>query len=659
MRLRISGVVTAIFLTLFVQAPQQSQAAGGFASAPLDVTTVAIAGGIRISWVTPVDIDNGITGFRIEISSSGNSDTWSLATTVASNIRSHDLLGLSQVATYIRVAATTSAGTGTYGYPWIKIYGTTTQNRNSSGNIVYEAGFGLGAGNASNTHTDANFSRIRYRIDATISGTSSYAETDFYKWVRGNTSQATAASAWDPSVTSLMIPTINSPHRYIIQANVSDLNIFSDSAFVTDTVGSSGINGRLEIWPFNYGTSLSTLNDGVTQGSGSTYDYNDVPTNDGTYGSFQVHDMANYRPVFVWNNKNTGAAREIAFGPNRFSGNPDWTFCTSAQCPQPSSFRLQIFVNIPITPLADSTAPTVSRVDSKTIIKNGDTITVRSNELGTVYLIRNSVSVSTLASITNATSNLRNSTSISVVNTDTTLTTSGLLDGTYNLYAADLAGNLSAGVLATVQLDSTAPTITSFSVSASGQSLLLASSETLTLTTFSSSAYSLSDQGSAVSITSAAISGQLMTLNLSRAIPAGATVTFAYAPSTVLAANRWIDLAGNQLEAISPRIITNNSSAAISVTLEVSSSIAKGVSTTITSVVSVAGRVTFTLSGKRIPGCRNKVAVGTTPISVSCTFKPALSSRQIIRARLVPTVSAYPTTVAVVERFILRRTNTR
>jgi hypothetical protein len=65
------------------------------------------------------------------------------------------------------------------------------------------------------------------------------------------------------------------------------------------------------------------------------------------------------------------------------------------------------------------------------------------------------------------------------------------------------------------------------------------------------------------------------------------------------------------------------------------------------------------LSGKRIPGCRNKVAVGTTPISVSCTFKPALSSRQIIRASLVPTVSAYPTTVAVVERFILRRTNTR
>ncbi len=659
MRFRACGLLVVLFLTLFAHAPHQSQAAGGFASAPLDVTTVAIAGGIRVTWTTPADIDTGITGFRIESSSSGNSGTWNLATTVASNIRSHDLLGLSQVATYIRVAATTNSGTGTYGYPWTKIYGTTAQNRDSSGNIVYETGFGLGAGNASNTHASASFSRIRYRMDATISGTASYAETDFYKWVRGNTSQATSATAWDPSVASLRIPTINSPSQYVIQANVTDLNIFSDSAHVIDTVGSSGINGRLEIWPWNYGTSRSTLDDGITPGNGNNYDYNDVPNGDGNYGSFQVHDMVNYRPVFVWNRTSNAEPREIAFGPNRFSGNPDWTFCTSAQCPQPSSFRLQIFINIPVTPLLDSTSPTVSRIDTRAIIKNGDTLTVASNELGTVYLIRNTIAVSTLSNITSAAANVRNSTAISSANANTTLTTSGLLDGTYNLYAADLAGNLSSGVLATVRLDSTAPTVISFSVASSGQSVLLVTNETVTLTTFAAGAYSLSDQGSAISVTSASLSGLTLTLNLSRAIPAGATVSFAYAPSSVLSTNRWLDLAGNQLEAISSRTITNNSSAAISVTLEASSSIAKGVSTTITSVVSVAGRITFTFSGKRIPGCRNIVAIGTTPISVSCTFKPALSSRQMIRATLVPTVNAYPITVAEVERFILRRTNNR
>lgn len=659
MKIRALPIVASLLFSLISPVTQTAVAAGGFASAPLDVTTEAIAGGIRITWTTPADIDNGITGFRIENSSSGNSGTWSLATTVASNIRSHDLLGLSQVATYIRVAATTSSGTGTYGYPWIKIYGTTAQNRNSSGDIVYETGFGLGAGDASTTYANASFSRIRYRMDATISGTPSYAETDFYKWVRGNTSQATAASAWDPSVASLRIPTINAPSRYVIQANVTDLNIFSDSAYVIDTVGSSGINGRLEIWPYNYAPGISSLADGSVAGSATDYDFNDTPAVNGTYGSFQVHDMANSRAVFVWNRTSNAEPREIAFGPNRFSGNPDWTFCTSAQCPQPSSFRLQIFVNIPVTPLIDSTLPIVSRIDTKALIKNGDTLTVASNELGTVYLIRNTIAVSTLSNITSAAANVRNSTSISSANVNTTLSTSGLLDGTYNLYAADLAGNLSSGVLATVRLDSTAPTITSFSVDSSGQSVLLVTNETVTLTTFAAGAYSLSDQGSAISVTSASLSGLTITLSLSRAIPAGATVSFAYAPSSVLLANRWLDLAGNQLEAVSSRTITNNSSAAISVTLEVSSSIAKGVWTTITSVVSVAGRVTFTFSGKRIPGCRNKVAIGTTPISVSCTFKPALSSRQIIRATLVPTVSAYPTTVAVVERFILRRTNTR
>jgi hypothetical protein len=132
--------------------------------------------------------------------------------------------------------------------------------------------------------------------------------------------------------------------------------------------------------------------------------------------------MANYRPVFVWNRSSSNEAREIAFGPNRFSGNPDWTFCSSAQCPQPSSFRLQIFVNIPVTPLADATPPTVSRIDSRLLGKNGDTITVRSTEVGTVYLVNQSVTVTNLATITGAASANRNSVSVSAANTDTTLT---------------------------------------------------------------------------------------------------------------------------------------------------------------------------------------------------------------------------------------------
>jgi len=658
MRLRTSGLIVALFLALFVYSPQ-SQAAGGFASAPLDVTTTAIAGGIRITWVTPTDVDNGITGFRIESSSTGNSGTWSLATTVASGVRSHDLLGLSQVATYIRVAATTNAGTGTYGYPWVKIYGTTTQNRDASGEIVYESGFGLGAGNASSTHASANFSRIRYRMDATISGTASYAETDFYKWVRGNSSQATNASEWDPSVASLRIPTINIPNRYIIQANVTDLNIFSDSAHVIDTVGSSGVNGRLEIWPWNYGTSLSTLNDGVTPGSASTYDYNDVPNGDGNYGSFQVHDMANYRPVFVWNRTSNAEPREIAFGPNRFAGNPDWTFCTAAQCPQPSSFRLQMFINIPVTPLADSTAPTVSRIDSRTLAKNSDTITVRSTEAGNVYLVNNSVSVTSVASINAAASSNKNSVSVSA-NTNTTLTISSLADGTYNLYAADVFNNLSSAVSATIRIDNTAPTASSIAVATDGTAILLTASETITNSVQVTGIYSISDGGAAISVSSTSFSGAIATLNLARAIPAGASVTFAYTPASGASGGRWIDQAGNEMAAISSRSITNNSGASISVTLTVPALIAKGVAATLSVSVGAAGTVTFTSSGKRIAGCNRRSATGSLPITVTCTWRPTVQGNQSIVATLVPAVSGYATTASVpVSRFVVKRSTTR
>jgi hypothetical protein len=659
MRLRLGLSIAVILAALVSPATPQALAAGGFASAPLDIATTAIAGGIRITWSTPSDVDNGITGFRIESSSSGNSGTWSLATTVASAVRSHDLLGLSQVATYIRVAATTSAGTGTYGYPWTKIYGTTTMNRDSSGNVVYESGFGLGAGNASNTHSAANFSRVRYRMDATISGTASYAETDFYKWVRGDTSQATTASAWDASVTSLMIPTINSPNQYIIQANVTDLNIFSDSSFVTDTVGSSGINGRLEIWPWNYAPGVSTLADGSTLGSGSTYDFNDTPSGDGNYGSFQVHDMSNYRPVFVWNRSSSGELREIAFGSNRFSGNPDWTFCSNTQCPAPTSFRLQIFVNIPITPLADATPPTVSRIDSRLLGKNGDTITVRSTELGTVYLVNQSVTVTNLASITGAASANRNSVSISAANTNTTLTLASLNSGLYNLYAADSANNLSTAVLATIRVDNDLPTATTIEVNSSGTAIILTASETITNSLQLGGIYTISDSSSVVSVSSTSFSANVATLNLARAIPAGSTVNFAYSPLGGAAGGRWIDQAGNEMAAISSRTITNNSAAAITVTLTVPTSISKGTSVSISVALSVAGRVTFSLAGKRIPGCFNRVATGSTPITISCNFKPALTGQQTIRAVLVPTIGAYPTTVTSVERFILKRSASR
>ena len=658
MRIRLGLLIAAVFVTLISPISPQAIAAGGFASAPNSVTSTAIAGGVRVGWVVPTDVDTGITGYRVEYSTSGTSGSWTLSTTVNSSTFTSDILGLSQVATYVRVAATTAAGTGTYGYPWTKIYGTTSTNRNASGLIDYESGFGLGGSDPYTSLSAAAFTRIKYRMDTTISGVSRFAETDFYEWVRGSTSQATSVTLLDPSVYSIMIPTTTT-YTHTVQANVTDLNIYSNHSSVTNTNGSTGVAGRLEIWPWNYGPELSTLADGTTAGSGSTYDYNDTPAGAAAYGSFQIHDLASYKPVFAWNNQSNGAAVEIGYG--KYTGaHPDWTFCVqAAACPTPSYFRLQIYANIPVTPQADATPPTVSRGDAKTLIRSSETISVRSTEVGTVYLVRNTVTVTNLASITAAAANVKNSVSISAANTSTTLTTSGLLDGTYNLYAVDSGNNLSTGLLATVVVDTTPPVATAFSVNSSGTAVLMTIGETATLGAFDANAYSVSDSGSAMSVTSASISGLIITLNLSRTIPSGATVTFAYSTSGIATAARWSDAAGNQLTNVTARTITNNSNVPISLGLTVADSISKGASITITASVSVAGRVTFSIAGKRIPGCFNRVASGSTPISVTCTFKPALSSRQTITATLVPTLGGYPTVVASVERFILKRSNRR
>lgn len=661
MRIRLGVVIAAVFATLLSPMSPTALAAGGYASAPQSVSATAIAGGVRVSWSAPADVDTGITGYRVEYSTSGGSGSWVLAASVGAGVSTYDILGLSQVAIYVRVAATTSAGTGTFGYPWTKIYGTTSTNRNGSGQIDYESGYGLGGSDPFTTLSSAAFSRIKYRLDTTISGVSRFAETDFYEWVRTNNSIATAATLWDANITTIMIPTPTT-YTYNIQANVSDLNVYSNHPSVSNTNGSVGVNGRLEIWPWNYGTEITTLSDGSTSGSGSTYDFNDTPAGAAGYGSFQVHDLSTYKPVFVWNNQANGVVPEINYGKNTGT-HPDWTFCAQGggmgSCPAPSYFRLQIYANIPVTPLADATPPTVSRIDSRSLGKNGDTITVRSSEVGKVYLVNQSVSVSNLSSITASAAGNKNEVTISSANTNTTLTLSGLNDGLYNLYAADSANNLSSVLLATIRVDNTAPTASTIAVNSAGTAVIITGSETLTNSMQVYGFFAVTDSGSALLVNNVSFSGNVATLSLSRSIPAGATVYFTYTPASGDSRGRIVDQAGNEMAALTKRAIANNSTSAISVTLTVPDSLSKGSSATMSVTVSVEGKVTFTIAGKRVPGCFNKTATGTTPITISCTFKPSLNARQTISASLVPTLSAYPVTTTSVERTVTRRSNRR
>ena len=658
MRSKILLLITAVLGILISPIAPQAVAVSTYPSAPTNIVVTAVEGGLSISWSAPTDISTGILGYNIEYSNTGASGTWNSLLFNTTNT-SYTYLGFTATERYIRVVARSSAGYGTYGYPWTKIYGTTSLNRDSFGNITYESGFGLGGSDASTTYGgSANFSRVKYRLDTTVSATSYYAETDFYEWVRGNTANATSNSSWDPTVDSIRIPSTTTNQQYTVQANVSDLNVYSTSPRVTNSNGSTGLRGRLEIWPWNYTTTLSTLTDPTNAGDGATYDFNDSPNGDGAYGSFQVHDMTNGKPVFVWNNIGYGYNAEVGYG-TASSGNPDYTFCNGgAVCPTPSYFRLQIFINLPTTPLADTTAPTVTRVDTKTVVKSTDTLTVRSSEKGLVYLIKSTVNVLNYNSLLTALAADASSASVQA-NTDTTLTINLLEDGLYKLYALDSFNNMSAPILGTVRIDSNGPVFVSASVSASGTAITMTVSETLTYTSLDPAVFVISD-GSSLSVTSATLSGPVATLNLNRAISGGLTVTFRYAPTLGASTGRFVDAYGNLMAEVTSRTITNSSTQAISVALTVPSTIYKGGSSSISISVPLTGKVTFMVAGKRIPGCINKSATGTTPITVTCTFKASLGGSQNFTALFTPTnQSVLPAISIPVNRYIVKRSTTR
>jgi hypothetical protein len=110
----------------------------------------------------------------------------------------------------------------------------------------------------------------------------------------------------------------------------------------------------------------------------------------------------------------------------------------------------------------DRTAPSPTVATSSVTTASG--VTVRSSEIGTAYLVKTSVTVTDLASITAAADNSMNFVAISTAGTDTTMNTDGLLAGDYKLYVVDAAGNLSSVSSNTVTVAvAAAPTATSTS----------------------------------------------------------------------------------------------------------------------------------------------------------------------------------------------------
>jgi uncharacterized repeat protein (TIGR02543 family) len=308
-------------------------------SAPNSVSVVAAPLALNVTWSAPTKSAGSVTGYQVEHSTTGTtSGTWTVASsTVPEGTTSFSITGLSSsTAYYVRVAARYSSGLGPYAYPWTSKYRTTTPTRNGSGNINYASG---SAGQA-----QTSFTRVRYVMAATQNTVNRTVDANFDRVMSG--SGFTHLGNLN-SIANLQVPTPT--NGLVIQGNVSDLTVISSTGgLVAD---GHGLSGRLELWGFNYAGAAPT---GMSSRQGGTF-YDDADTHatgaGSSYGSFQLHNLgsSSRQTIFSWNEH--GGAPEVGFGSNNAVGShSDWTFCSSTDCPNPTSFSLEIFVNEPVTP---------------------------------------------------------------------------------------------------------------------------------------------------------------------------------------------------------------------------------------------------------------------------------------------------------------------
>ena len=95
--------------------------------------------------------------------------------------------------------------------------------------------------------------------------------------------------------------------------------------------------------------------------------------------------------------------------------------------------------------LVDTIAPTAT-LGTSGLHSSFESATVQSTEVGTAYLVNNSDVVSSVDQILALDSSHWNSVAVGTPNSDTALNLAGLTDGSYHLYTADAAHNLSAAV---------------------------------------------------------------------------------------------------------------------------------------------------------------------------------------------------------------------
>ena len=251
-------------------------------------------------------------------------------------------------------------------------------------------------------------------------------------------------------------------------------------------------------------------------------------------------------------------------------------------------------------------------------INPSQSATVQSTETGTAYLVKSTVSVTNVASITGASGDLWNSVSVTSANTNTSLPATGLVSGTYKAYAVDAAGNLSTASANSVTIDADAPTVT---ITRSGSGTV-GGGQNITLT-FSLSKTSSNFAAGDVTVSSgtmSSFSGSGTSYSATWEPPVSGSGT----ASITVSANKFTDAVGNDNTASTALLIAWNSNLpSVTITRAGSGAVGGGQDITITFELSEASTnftaADLTVSSGTLTGFAGS---GTT---YTATWTPAAS----------------------------------
>ena len=144
-----------------------------------------------------------------------------------------------------------------------------------------------------------------------------------------------AMDAFTKDIKLLGIPYVGSGIRH--QAKVANLTVRSNVEGIPRLDSSDG--GSIEFWGVNYGNQNGI---GLPGADRSKYDFDDTPSDTGTYGCLQIHSWKDKVALLAYNNFNGNSDCDIGIGNNKGGEHPDYTFAANGA--KYSVRRLSVFV---------------------------------------------------------------------------------------------------------------------------------------------------------------------------------------------------------------------------------------------------------------------------------------------------------------------------